>query len=397
MVSIIYLWYYINGYILISIRGKRTERLINLAINKGIYLRDIRRHDKAALMKIDIEGFKRLRPLVRKTGCRIKIKKKVGLPFFIYKLTVRRGFVAGLGFFITALYLFSSFIWFIEVAGTERIKNALNTDDFGNELVLKVPEVSWAGLEITGTKARIQIVEKIKGIDSDEEVFSHIVAAKDGLILDVLVVSGQALVKEGDTVCSGQTLISGIVTSEKEEEIPEAEQGDPKEIEKPENIYTRARGSVKARVWYEGFGQSTLLLNKPQATSNFKASSFIRIGEREFYFKGDRKNPYSYSKLEVMKQSLHWRNIKIPVEIVNLKYTELTVNTIKQTSEEALGRAEEQAKKEAYEQLEPGIKPVKQYLEIIDTGDKQVFQVRYVIETIEEIGVEKELMFNNLY
>lgn len=417
MVYIINLWYYINGYVLIIIRGKRTERLINLAIKRGIYLRDICYHEQAAFMKVDIEGFKRLRPLARKTGCLIKIKKKVGLPFFIYKLTVRRGYVAGLGFFFLTLYIFSSFIWFIEVAGTDKInpeeiiqasrelglkpgvfKNALETDDFVNELVLNVPEVSWAGLEIIGTKVRIQIVERIKAIETNEEFYSNIVAAKDGLVLDVFILSGQAEVREGDTVSSGQILISGIVTSELEEEIPEIGENEPEEErENFKKIYTKARGTVKARVWYEGFGESTLLLKRPEPTTNIKTSSFIKIGDREFYFEGDGENPFLYSKQEVTKQTFHWKNIKIPVEIVNLKFTELTVNTIKLTPEEALDRAKEQAVRKAREQLLPGIEPVKQYLEIIDTGDEQVFQVRYVIETIEDIGVEKQFVKNSLF
>ncbi len=415
--SIINLWYYINGYVLISIEGKGTERLINLAINKGIYVRDIRRYNNKAWMKVDSEGFKRLRPLARKTRCRVRIEEKAGLPFLLYRLTIRKGFIAGFVFFIIALYTLSSFVWFVEIDGTEKIdpreveeaagelglhpgafKDSLDLEDISKELVLKVPHVSWAGIEISGTRAKVQVIEKIKETEHDPEYKSHIVAKTDGLVLEVLVVSGQAVVSQGDTVSTGDILISGLISFEEGEEDGDGEEDedenedDEGELEDrgKKEIQVRARGSVQARVWHEGLGSSTLLVKKYVPTGDYQEGSYLRIGERRLSLWGVLENPYEYAKKDSVKRSVEWRNLLFPVEIVSLRFTELTTKKEELTPEKALERARGQAEEEAKEQIPQGVSPEKEYYEILETGDDQIYKARYVIETIQDIGMERE-------
>lgn len=395
--SVMNVWYYFNGYIIISIRGKRRERLINLAINQGIMLRDIKCYKESAFMKVDIEGFRRLRSLARRTRCRIKINKKVGFPFFIYRLSLQKGLMAGAFFFFFALYLFSSFIWFVEVSGTDNIdpgsvlevsrelglkpgafKENLDPDKFSRDLVIKMPDISWAGVEILGTKARIQVVEKVKELKPREGSYSHMVASKDGLILEVLTVSGQAVVSPGETVREGQVLIRGIISDEEEEE------------EDREEIYVRARGQVKARVWYEGQGYSTLLVKKAVPSGKEEKGFYIKAWGRVLYSSGVTYSPYEYYKKDSFKQRVRWRNLIIPVELVNLSFKELIQVREELTPEEALERAKNEAREDAMGQITDQTDPAKKYYEIVDTGDEQVFEVRYVIESMEDIGLEKK-------
>lgn len=410
--SIINLWYYMNGYIIISIRGSRSERLINLAINQGIILRDIRRFDNIAYMKVDIEGFKKLRSLARRTRCRVKIEKKAGIPFFIYRLTVRRGFVAGAVLFIFLLYLLSSFVWFVEIVGTEDIeprqvseisrelglkpgafKNTLNLEKISNEIVLRIPDISWAGIEITGTRAKVEIVEKVKGEGPGEKGYSHIIASKDGLITDIMVISGMAEAAAGDTVTAGQVLISGILRPDPPEFEAEEEMApDEGSVRKD---YVRARGTVKARVWYEGLGVSTLQVKKYEPTGNYYTSSYIKIGDKEIFTEGDGQNPFDYARLNQSKRTLRWRNFKLPVEVVHLQYNELSLLQKELTPEEALEKAALQAEEEARRQLSFPVEILEEYIEILDTEDEQLIEVRYVIETIEEIGEEKPMVLDN--
>lgn len=389
-------WYYLKGYIIISIRGKRKERLINLAINRGIFLRDIRFHKETAFMKVDIEGFKRLRSLARKTRCRIKIKKKVGFPFFIYRLSLQKGLMAGAFFFFFALYIFSSFIWFVEVSGTEKIdpddvleisrelglqpgvfKENLEPEKISRDLAIRIPDISWAGVEILGTRARIQVVEKVKELETREGNISHIVASRDGLILELLTISGQAEVSPGETVEEGQILIRGIISDEEEEEGER------------EEMYVRARGNVEARVWYEGYGSSTLLVKKSVPSGKQEEGFFIKGWGRVIYSRGVIDNPYEYYKMDSIKRNVRWRNLDIPVELVSLRFKELIPVKEELTLEEALERAKNKAREDAMNQVSDQADPVKKYYEILDTGDEQVFEVRFVIEAIEDIGLEK--------
>ena len=405
------LWYYMNGYITISIRGSRSERLINLAINRGIILRDIRRFGSIAYMKVDIDGFKKLRPLARRTRCKVKIEKKAGIPFFIYKLTVRRGFVAGAVFFVILLYLLSSFIWFVDIVGTEEVdphlvselsrelglkpgafKNTLDLEKISNEVVIRVPDISWAGIEITGTRARLEIVEKVKGEEPGEVGYSHIIASKDGLITDIMVISGMAEVSVGDTVTAGEVLISGILRADFPE--VEEEEDDP-EANRIRESYVRSRGTVEARVWYEGSGVSTLLEKKYEPTGKYSSSSYIKVGDKQFYTRGDGQNPFTYSRLNQSRRIIRWRNFKLPVEIVHLQYNELNLVEKELTHQEALDKAVLQAQEEARKQLPSQAEVVEENVEILDTEDEQVIEVRYVIETIEQIGKEKPMVLDS--
>lgn len=406
--SIINLWYYMNGYITISIRGSRSERLINLSINQGIILRDIRRFDNTAYMKVDIEGFKKLRPLARRTRCRVKIEKKAGIPFFIYRLTIRKGFVAGAVMFVFLLYLLSSFVWFVEIVGTEEtdsqeiseisgelglkpgaFKNTLDLEKISNEIVLRSPDISWAGIEITGTRAKVEIVKKVKGSAPGEEEYSHIIASKDGLITDIMVISGMAEAAVGDTVTIGQILISGILRPDISEF--EVEEENASDESRAQESFFRARGTVKARVWYEGLGISTLQVKKYEPTGNTYTSSFIKIGDKEIYTGGDGQNPFDYARLSQSRRILRWRNFKLPVEVVHLQYNELSLVQIELTPQEALEKASRLAEEEARKQLSSQVEVVEEYLEILDTKDEQLIEARYVIETIEEIGEEKSV------
>ena len=76
-----------NGYLVIILKGKRIERLINLAIQKKMQIWNIARYDQErGKLAIRLEDFFELKPLLKETGCRVRIMSKHGLPFFFKKV-----------------------------------------------------------------------------------------------------------------------------------------------------------------------------------------------------------------------------------------------------------------------------------------------------------------------
>src|SRR5690606_22893987 len=71
-----------------------------------------------------------------------------------------------------------------------------------------------------------------------------LVAARDGIIENVTVFRGHALVEPGDTVKRGGALISGF--------IPPSDPAHRLRLNDGEPPYVHADGIVKARAWYEG-------------------------------------------------------------------------------------------------------------------------------------------------
>lgn len=114
---------FFKGYILIEVKGFSVERFVNLATYNNIFLWDLKKSNNGIVLKVSIKGFKLLKKYARKTGCKIKILNKNGLPFKIYRYKKRKIFAAGIIFFVVSLYLLSSFIWFIDIEGNERINS----------------------------------------------------------------------------------------------------------------------------------------------------------------------------------------------------------------------------------------------------------------------------------
>ena len=63
------------------------------------------------------EDFFRLLPIRRKSGVRIRIQKKQGLPFFYRRSLKRKAFFIGIFLCLAGLYILSQFIWNIHVEG----------------------------------------------------------------------------------------------------------------------------------------------------------------------------------------------------------------------------------------------------------------------------------------
>ena len=162
-----------------------------------------------------------MRPAARRSGVRVRILRRRGLPFLLSRLWKRTAFACGALLFVCLLYLLGSVIWFVEVQGAEQVpmasirraaaelglrpgvwRHRVSGNEIGRDLVVKVPELAWAGVELRGSCAIVQVVEK-KIVLPQDEPLGNIVAAKNGIISKIIAVQGKSLVKVGDTVQKG--------------------------------------------------------------------------------------------------------------------------------------------------------------------------------------------------
>ncbi len=116
---------YILGYVNISIQGYYIERFINVCISNGIFLWNVKSEKTTyAYANVGIKEFKRLKEAARKTGCRIKINARRGLPFLMDRYKKRKVFFGFIAIFLVLLYVESRFVWNIEINGLNRINEA---------------------------------------------------------------------------------------------------------------------------------------------------------------------------------------------------------------------------------------------------------------------------------
>ena len=89
------------------------------------------------------------------------------------------------------------------------LKSKINTKALSKRISGEIEEVGFANCYFDGGKLTVQIKEV--HVKEEEEEYSKIVADRDCIITRVLVYSGTALVKAGDVVKKGDTLIEGYI------------------------------------------------------------------------------------------------------------------------------------------------------------------------------------------
>lgn len=377
---------YLTGIVLIKISGTMPEKFINLCIAQQIFLWNITKSQEDIYAYIRLPDFFRIRPLVRRSRTRVQVIAYKGLPFFTKRIKKRKVFVAGALLFIFLLYFLSSFIWFIDIVGLKNLsseniinivyacglkpgtpKEVINVKEIENEVLLQQPDIAWVGINFTGTRAVIEIVEKT-AVKQEDKNPANVVACKDGIVTEVIAIAGQSNVKKGDTVKKGDLLISGLTA-----DLP--------------NQFVRAKGIVKARVWYEGYGEGYLVKTEYQRTGRQDISVRLRIGSNEILLKKDNDQIFDKSETEVIHKTLPWwRNKELNVEsIINIRY-ELKPVYYQQSLEQAKDEARARAMQVLQNLVPESAYILTRNIDILKTTEENLIRVKASVEAIEDIG-----------
>ncbi len=264
------LWYSLRGYVKIQVKGNEPIRLIELARENEIPVRGIKSEGQGVLTAcVTPKGFIMLRAINRSAKCSVHIVKKTGVPFFLANFRSRPMLFWGGAFALAALYLLTGFIWSTDVSGClqtgegqviEALKNEgvvqgtpisqIDHSGLGDRLVLQTEGVSWIGVTIEGTRLLVEVVEETPPPEAlDDTTPASIVATKEAMIASLFVYEGEAMVKEGQRVTPGQTLVSGVLGFEG-------------------MLPVHARADIVGRVWYTG-----------RAFVSYETSEYVRTGK----------------------------------------------------------------------------------------------------------------------
>lgn len=377
------------GYLSIRFQGPRVERFINLCLQESIPVWDVYTTRQGVVVgKTSIAGFKSMRPVARKSRVRVRIIKRRGLPFLLARLWKRTAFACGALLFIVSLYVLGSFIWFVEVRGNEEVPTAsvlqaaaqlglrpgvyrgkLVPSQLARSLVIQLPELSWAGIEMKGSYAVIEVVEK-KIVTPEEKPIGHVVAAKNGVIKKIVATSGKAMVKAGDTVERGQILISGAFQADEEAEM----------------TYVHADGITEAIIWYDGIATSAQQRVVQVRTGREYVCDILRIGDKEVILRGSHIPPFTSYEEDSQDLPLIWRDFGLAVEHKRKTFYELVEEQQVVSLEVALAEAEASAEKMALEQLPENAVPIATHFQSELLPDQNTVRVRAIIEAVESIG-----------
>jgi len=226
---------YLLGYCVIDVRGLMPEKCINIMLSRGVPIWDIRRVG-ACVMRASVAfmALPRVREAGRATGCEIVEKRWRGLPYIGIRMWRRKALLLGFLLILAGCILTTQIVWTVEIEGEDRVAEEdirriltesgltqgawipdIDRRQIEDRLLLAMPDIAWAGLQIDGVNATLKVVESVP-VPPMEDLAQprDIIAGRAGLIERMIVLEGVPQVKEGDYVAKGQVLVSGTIYHE---------------------------------------------------------------------------------------------------------------------------------------------------------------------------------------
>ena len=288
---------YAQGYVTISVTGTFCERFLNVCAAKDILLWDVVRVSETSLRcRMTLKAFHTLPEITYRTGVKVNIISKHGLPFFFRTYRRRKLLLAGALLFLIFTVISNLFVWEIEVRGNETVRTAdilqmlegqgvkkgvlrhqVDQKFIKNRALIEMPSLAWLWIDKKGSKLIVEVRERIPIPEIfDPHYYCNIVASKDGIIDSMTVKNGSPAVAAGDTVLKGALLVTGKLTYE----------------DKPEITYTQAEARVVARVWYEKTERFSRLSVTKTETGNSISQWTLQLFGKEIPLFHNDSSPY---------------------------------------------------------------------------------------------------------
>lgn len=233
-----FLMHFLKGYVRIWVYGYSPERFLNLCANRGIFLWNIEKQEEGYTLCLHKKAFFALKPIVKKTGTKVRVLHRYGLPFLFPGIRRRWLFIAGL--FLTFVFwvIASFFVWSVHVEGNLLLTDDVIEDYLKNQGVYismpkkqlhiaeleknireEFPQIIWTSLQLDGTRLTVYMKEnqyygQEQQPEKEETEFpdgADLVADMDAQVVSIITRTGTPQVKAGDMVEKGQILVNGRV------------------------------------------------------------------------------------------------------------------------------------------------------------------------------------------
>ena len=386
---------YILGYVKISIEGYYIERFINICTNNNILIWNLKREKNIKLyLNTSIKNFKEIASIAKKTKCKISIKEKKGMPFILNKYRKRKIFLILLLLVCLGIFISSNYVWNIElkveddkeISGIEQDlndaglnigmrKSNINSKEIINKIRLKRTDIAWMGIEQEGTNVIVKLVKSDEKPDLiDQNEYCNIVSDKEGIITKINAQNGTAMVKVGDTVQKGTTLIAGWM----------------------EGKYTGIRyvhsiGEIEAKVWYTKNKKIHYNQQIEEHTGNEEKKYAIKLNKFKINFNKGVSKFEKYDTIDEEKKFKIFSNLYLPISVIKTTNSEKKVVEKQYTIEEAKELAIEEAEQEIQQEI---LNKESIIGKTINTYEREGYlEVNITYEVIENIGTNEKIVF----
>lgn len=388
---------FFRGFLLVRLSGYSPERFLNLCSNHNILIWNLSNHGEFYEFNISIAGFRKLKPLLKKTRTHLTILKRSGFPFFLYRYRKRKMFFAGILLCVGVLTYLTTFVWLIDINGNSSItddtiltfleqkkssfgtkKKEIDCEALEEALRTEYGDIIWASVRLNGTKMTIDLQENLITKKKTEEEKANlqgaydIVADKDAVITSIITRKGTPRIKAGDKVKEGDILVGSRLDI----------YNDSNEI--TNYVYVTSDADVYGKTTYtckDSFPmQYTKKVPKGEESSSYQF--FLFSYQMNLPFGEKKKEPYiSYTET---KQLAIARDYYIPVIIKKTTYYACEYQKITLSKNEAKEQVKENISQFLKKLEEKGIQITDKNVMIDFKGNQCVFEAK--ITAIEKIG-----------
>jgi len=331
---------FLRGHIRLEVECAYPERFMNLCAQNHIAFWNLVRIDDITVqVTMTINAYGELRPLLPNLHAQVRPVKQAGVPIFFLRIRKRYALTAGFLITLIAIWVMSLYIWDIQVTGNDQIPSheilrvledvgvgigtfapGLHPEDLRNEVLLRMDDLAWITVNVNGSRATVIVRERIHPPDMiPADIPTAVFAAKSGIIDQMIIWRGDALVEVGDTVVIGQDLVSGRIES--------LATG---------TYFLRADARIYARTWYEL--SMSMPLERIEKTFTGRTSTKSRI-----FFGKSRINLYfnsgiSYETYDKIIEDFDFTlpgGIVLPIRLQRLIHREYTPTPLELDHEQA--------------------------------------------------------------
>ena len=378
---------YILGFVNITVEGFFVERFINNCISNKVFLWGTKRKNTTLLTtNVNINDFKKIRQIAKKTKCKVNINSKKGFPILLHKYRKRKLLLLLCIPVILVILISSRFIWNIEIVGADainkdeivsqleeegvsigKLKSSIDSKKVINSIRVKRQDISWMSLDLKGTNVIVTLVEaeqKPNIINKDE--YCNIVAK-------ITADTGTKLVKQGDIVEKGDLLIGGYM-----------------EGKFTDKRFVHAKGSVEAKVWYTKNIKSNYTREISEETGNKKDRYSINFNNFKINLYKTLPKFENYDTINEAKKIKLFKNFYLPIEINKTTYIEKKNKEITYGIEDLKDILINQLEKQ-FEQ--EGISNLNVVNKIANFYEKEnnILELEMTYEVIQNIGIEEKI------
>lgn len=223
-------WRSLNGVVRVELTSADPAGALSAVVENNIPVyRVLQKNELTQVLDISRRDYGRIRRITEKRGEELSIKARSGLYWSARNLANRPVLIIGALLLLLLAALLPTRILFVRVEGNSTVPTRLileqaeqcgimlgasrrevRSEKVKNELLARIPELQWTGINTAGCVATISVQERTMEEQKENPTgVRSIVAVRDGIITECTVRRGNALCTPGQAVRAGQTLVSG--------------------------------------------------------------------------------------------------------------------------------------------------------------------------------------------